>query len=67
MNATDSGMSVLRIHMQCGWTSVKTNSMPAFCGIDGRHMSPLPRSGVFAATSAWMRCMPALSSMRVGR
>jgi len=40
MKATDSGISVFFIHMQCVVISSKMKSMPALDGIEARCMSP---------------------------
>src|SRR3954462_10107313 len=52
--------------MQCCDASSKTNTMPAFGARDLRNMRPRERVDMSAATSARMRCMPALSWMVCG-
>src|SRR5258708_6723116 len=47
--------------MHCTVASSNTNSMPALLPSDLRCMRPCMRELKSAATSAWMRCMPALS------
>ena len=52
--------------MQCSDASSNTNTMPAFGASDLRNIRPRERVDMSAATSARMRCMPALSWMVCG-
>src|SRR3954466_7004865 len=61
MKATESGISVFFIHMQCTAASSKMKSIPAFWAMLLRYMSPWARVPGSETTSARMRCMPALS------
>src|SRR3954466_6715376 len=61
MNATESGISVFFIHMQGVESSSKMNSIPTFEAMAVRYMRPWERLPKSAATSAWIRCMPAWS------
>ena len=65
--ATDNGISVFFIHMQCAAFSSNTNTMPAFCDIALRYMRPCMREPMSLATSARMRCMPAVRSISGSR
>src|SRR3990170_2316243 len=62
MNATESGIRVFFIHMQWRLLSSNTNSMPALGASAARCIRPCMRLANVSASSARMRCMPALRS-----